>query len=94
MDGDGLKDIVTGKRRWAHGDHGDPDPNGTPVLYWFQLKRNGSSVEYIPHLIDNDSGVGTQVSVTDMNGDGLGDVLVGNKHGQFVFIQEKPKTGL
>ena len=89
MDGDGLKDIVTGKRRWAHGDHGDPDPNGTPVLYWFQLKRNGSSVEYVPHLIDNDSGVGTQVSVTDMNGDGLGDVLVGNKHGQFVFIQEK-----
>jgi hypothetical protein len=29
-----------------------------------------------------------------MNGDGLGDVLVGNKHGQFVFVQVKPKTGL
>lgn len=89
MDGDGLKDIVTGKRRYAHGPAGDPDPKAPAVLYWFQLKRNGSSVEYIPHLIDNDSGVGTQVSVTDMTGDGLPDVLVGNKRGQFVFLQEK-----
>ena len=26
MNGDGLKDIVTGKRFWAHGTHGDPEP--------------------------------------------------------------------
>ena len=38
MDGDGLKDIVTGKRFWAHGKNGpDPDSNGAAVLYWFQI---------------------------------------------------------
>ncbi len=39
MDGDGLKDIVTGKRYLAHGSTGDVDPLGTPVLYWFKLTR-------------------------------------------------------
>ena len=39
MDGDGLKDIVTGKRFWAHGHDGDPDSNGPAVLYWFKLVR-------------------------------------------------------
>src|SRR5688572_13078126 len=39
MNGDGLKDIVTGKRRWAHGPDGDPEPNAPAVLYWFQLVR-------------------------------------------------------
>ncbi|MEI9895163.1 MAG: VCBS repeat-containing protein [Chthoniobacter sp.] len=33
IDGDGLKDIVVGKRFWAHGTHGDPEPNEPAVLY-------------------------------------------------------------
>jgi hypothetical protein len=42
----------------------------------------------IPHEIDNDSGVGTQVSAGDVNKDGKIDVIVGNKKGVFVFLQE------
>src|SRR5205823_12372583 len=62
MDGDGLKDIVTGKRVWAHGPHGDPEPNAPAVLYWFKLVRPAKGqADFIPYLIDNDSGVGTQV---------------------------------
>ena len=41
MNGDGLKDIVTGKRFWAHGPHGDKEPNAPAVLYWFELQRDG-----------------------------------------------------
>ena len=39
MDGDGLKDIVTGKRFWSHGRTGDPDRNDKAVIYWFRLVR-------------------------------------------------------
>ena len=88
IDGDGLKDIVVGKRFWAHGTHG-PEANAPAVLYWFQLVRHGKDVDFVPHLIDDNSGVGTQVVVGDVNGDGLPDVIVGNKKGTFVFLQEK-----
>ena len=42
------------------------------MLYWFKLARDGKGgVDFIPHRIDDDSGVGTQVVATDVNGDGL-----------------------
>ena len=89
VNGDGLKDIVCGKRRWAHGTKGDVDPNDDPVLYWFELKRDGKGgATYVPHLIDNDSGVGTQFWTGDLNKDGKTDVVVANKHGVFVFTQK------
>ena len=89
MDSDGLKDIVTGKRYWAHGPKGDAEPGAPAVLYWFRLTRDANgNVEYIPHKIDDDSGVGTQFSVGDMNGDRLPDVVVGNKKGASVFLQQ------
>jgi hypothetical protein len=90
MDADGVKDIVTGKRFWSHGRTGDPDRNDAAVLYWFKLVRSADhSVDFIPHLIDDQSGVGTQVVATDINGDGLPDTIVGNKRGTFVHLQQK-----
>jgi hypothetical protein len=88
MNGDGLKDIVVGKRYWAHGPHGDPEPNAPHVLWWFELKRADGKATWTPHLIDDNSGVGTQVMAGDINGDGKPDVVVGNKAGAFVFLQK------
>ena len=76
---------MTGKCFWAHGPTGDPDPSAAAVLYWFRLVRGPAGVDWVPHLIDNDSGVGRQIGVADMNGDGLPDLIIGNKKGTFVF---------
>lgn len=84
MDGDGLKDIVTGKRFWSHGYEGDPDRNNTAVLYWFKLVRGaGNTAEYVPHLIDDSSGVGTQIVAAPCSDKKHPDVVVGNKRGTF-----------
>jgi hypothetical protein len=89
MNGDGLKDIVTGKRFWAHGPKGDADPNGAPALYWFELKRdNAQGATFKAHLVDDQSGVGTQVVAGDINGDKKPDIVVGNKRGAFVFLRQ------
>lgn len=93
VDGDGLKDLVTGKRYWAHNGKGDPDESGAKVVYWFQTKRDGKGgVEFIPHLVDADSGVGVDVQVADVNGDGLPDIISGNKSGLYVLLQERKEV--
>ena len=92
INGDGLPDLITGKRWWAHGPLGDVDTNGAPVLYWFQLVRHpDGTAEFVPHLIDDNSGVGTQVTACDINRDHHPAVLVGNKRGTFLFLQETQK---
>lgn len=93
MNGDGILDLITGKRFWAHGPTGDPNPNDPAVLYWFEIKRTDQGVDFVPHLIDGDSGVGTQVEVKDVDGNGLHDVIVGNKKGVFVHLHTSRKVG-
>ena len=91
MNNDGLKDIVTGKRFRAHGEAMDPEPNAPPVLYWFQLARDeDGQVVWIPHLVDDDSGVGVALAVDDANGDDYPDILVVNKKGAYIFRQHRP----
>ena len=85
MNADGLPDIVTGSRFWAHGG-GDPADHKPPYVHWFELVRGDDGVDFVPHQIDDDSGVGTQVVAGDVNGDGTPDVVVGNKKGVFVHL--------
>ncbi len=92
IDGDGVKDIVTGKRYWAHNGH-DPDERGHRVIYWYQTKRDGKGgVDFVPHLVDAESGVGVDVQVGDVNGDKLPDIVVGNKAGVYILTQQRRET--
>lgn len=90
MDRDGVKDVVSGKRYWAHGPEGDPEPLAPAVLYWFRLVRSDDgTVSFIPYLIDDDSGVGVYFAVDDLTGNGYPDIAVANKKGTFVFHQQR-----
>ena len=83
VDGDGVRDILTGKRFYAHGGR-DPGAFQQSVLYWFRTVRHQSGVEFEPRLIHERSGVGTQLTTGDVDGDGEIDVLIGNKLGTFL----------
>ncbi|HQC43538.1 MAG TPA: VCBS repeat-containing protein, partial [Verrucomicrobiota bacterium] len=95
IDGDGLLDFVTGKRWWAHEPPIDPEGNHPAVLYWWKLVRNtDGTADFIPFLIDDNSGVGTQFTVEDANGDSAPDIIIGNKKGAFVFLSKRKKATL
>lgn len=85
IDGDGIQDIVTGKRYWAHGGR-DPGARQPPVLVWFRTVRTPEGVKFHQQTIHPRVGVGTQVTVADLESDGDPDVVVGNKLGTFVML--------
>jgi hypothetical protein len=89
MDGDGVPDLIVGKRLYSHLDsHLDPDHNGPAVLYWYRTVRNPKAeggAEFVPELIDNRSGVGSQFVVRDLNGDGAPDIVISDAKGTFIF---------
>ncbi|MBX2871434.1 MAG: VCBS repeat-containing protein [Saprospiraceae bacterium] len=87
LDGNGLPDFITGKRFYAHNGK-DPGGKDSAVLYWFELKQDESGApQWIPHQIDDDSGVGLQVLVEDLNEDGKLDIISSNKKGVHYFLQ-------
>ena len=69
-----------------------PGSRDPAVLYWFNTVREHGKVRFVPHRIDMNSGVGTQVVAGDLNGDTWPDIVVGNKKGTFVFIHQAKET--
>lgn len=94
IDGDGIPDFIVGKRYWSHGDtQSDPDAYGAPVIYWYRTVRNPKApggAEFVPELIHNRSGVGSQISAVDLNKDGAVEILTSTDRGTFIFWG-KPK---
>ncbi|HVX10034.1 MAG TPA: VCBS repeat-containing protein [Pirellulales bacterium] len=84
IDGDGLKDIVTGKTYWSH-HRQSPLWDAGAVVYWFRLVRGEGGVDWVPHLADDDAGIGRQVSIVDVNGDSLPDIVLGGMKGCHVL---------
>ena len=88
VDRDRDPDFVTGKRFWSHGQKGDPEAGAPAVLAWFENVRERGTTRWRMHRIDDDSGVGTQFPVGDLNGDGRPDIAIANKKGVFAFLQK------
>jgi hypothetical protein len=88
INGDGHPDLITGKRYFAHNEK-DPGAFEPAVLYWFEYQP-GKTPRWIPHEVDNNSGIGNSFVVADINKDGRKDIIVSNKKGVFFFEQLKP----
>ena len=96
LDGDGVPDIIVGKRVFSHLEsYTDPDPYGPAVLYWYRTVRNlkaEGGAEFVPELIHNRSGVGSHLQAVDLNHDGAVDIITSTNRGTFVFFnQMRPK---
>jgi len=92
INGDGLPDLVTGKRWWSHGKGGEPGSDQQARVYWFEARKDKEGlVTFTPHEIDNNSGIGTQFEVVDVDGDKLLDVVTSNKKGTFLLQQVRNK---
>jgi hypothetical protein len=93
IDGDGIPDYVTGKRVYSHQEsYVDPDPLGAAVLYVYRTVRNRNApggAEFVPELVHNRSGVGSQFTVTDVNKDGIQDIVTSANRGTFVFFGQR-----
>jgi hypothetical protein len=89
IDGDGLPDFITGKRKYSHG-LSEPGADKSAAIYWLKTTRDKDGMaQFTPMLIDSDSGIGTQFVVEDLNGDGLLDVITANKKGVHVILQQR-----
>ena len=90
MNGDGEKDLVTGKRFFAHNGR-DPGGNDKVVMHWYEIKRQkGQAPKFVSHEIvaGRGTGIGTQFQIADMNGDKKPDIVLSNKKGVNVLIQK------
>jgi hypothetical protein len=89
VDGDGIPDFIVGKRYWTHLDsYLDADPYGPPVLYWYRTVRNPKApggAEFVPELIHNQSGAGSDVLAVDLNKDGALDIVTSTNTGTYIF---------
>lgn len=92
MNNDGIMDFVTGKRYFAHCGN-DPGAREPALVVWFEIQRSQTGeVSFVQHVIDDDSGIGTQFEVVDMNADGRMDVVSANKKGVHLFLQQGPSA--
>ena len=91
IDGDGLKDIITGKTYYSH-HKGSPMWDAGAVVYWFKLVRGPNGVDWIPFKAADEAGVGRQIGLFDLNQDGLLDITVGGMKGAHALIHQRTKV--
>ncbi len=89
VDGDGVVELVTGKRYHAHNGH-DPGAEDPVFVRYFEIDRNG---DFTPHTIDfgpadQASGVGIYFWAEDVDGDGQVDIVAPGKEGLYLFLNK------
>ena len=78
IDDDGELELITGKRY-----RGDPDPGlyDPLCIFYYKLDRRTATFTRFPISYNGTAEIGTQIIVTDIDGDGDQDILVAGKTG-------------
>ena len=77
--------LITGKRYFAHGPGRDPGSMEPVVLARYELNVRPDGLQWQKHLLDDNSGVGTQFVVQELTQKGRPDIVISNKKGVFLF---------
>lgn len=91
LDGDGAPELITGKRYYGHGGR-DPGANDGLVLYAYKWRADESRFERHPIMVSGPGepgpGVGLQLRVADLNGNGRPDIAATGKSGTYIVWNE------
>jgi hypothetical protein len=89
INGDGIPEIITGKRFMAH-NGGDPDEFGPLGVYYYSLKRGVVPV-WTKHVITYNEGIGAgmNIVVVDLTGSGRLDIVTTGKFGGPVWFENQ-----
>jgi FG-GAP-like repeat len=88
IDNDGQPELITGRRVRAHsgGDPGDNDPG---VIYYFKWHQESQRFTKFP-VVENGPGIGLQIRVADLDGNGWKDIVCAGKSGTHILWNQAP----
>lgn len=88
LDNDGQPELITGRRVRAHsgGDPGDNDPG---VIYYFKWNRELQEFRKFT-VAENGPGIGLQIRVADLDGNGWKDIVCAGKSGTHILWNQTP----
>jgi hypothetical protein len=83
IDNDGAPELITGRRVKAHSgkDPGDSEPGVVCYFKWNQSTRKFTKFV----AADNGPGIGLQIRIADLDGNGWKDIIVSGKSGTHVL---------
>ncbi|MHB8304311.1 MAG: FG-GAP repeat domain-containing protein [Acidobacteriaceae bacterium] len=84
IDGDGVPELLTGKRYRGHSGH-DPGSFDPLVVYYYKIDRKTAQFTRYAISVNGTAGVGTQFIAGDLDGDGDIDLATAGKSGVHFF---------
>jgi len=88
LDGDGINELITGKRYRAHNGK-DPGNNDAYGIYYYKWNGKNFTKHIIAYGVFGETkGTGIYFEVIDLNGNGSMDIVVAGKDGLYVFYNQ------